>query len=102
MAFNTNNLSTMLFSSSWMPSSTGGYVGTWFFLFFLAVIWRAISAKVANLDAFWASKNAEYPIFINGGQDKPSRESLIQTWRLSVNLPRAALRMLNQGISYLL
>ncbi|KAJ5684888.1 Ctr copper transporter [Penicillium maclennaniae] len=102
MAFNTDNLSTMLFSSAWMPTSTGDYVGTWFFLFFLAVIWRAISAKVASLDAFWASKNAGYPIFINGGQEKPSREKLIQTWRLSVNLPRAALRMLNQGISYLL
>lgn len=85
-----------------MPTSTGGYVGTWFFLFFLAVIWRAMSAKLAKLDASWAARNAAYPILINGGQDKPSREKLIQTWRLSVNLPRAALRMVNQGIAYLL
>lgn len=85
-----------------MPTSTGGYVGTWFFLFFLAVIWRAMSAKLANLDAYWAARNAGYPIFINGGQDEPSRQNLIQTWRLSVNLPRALLRMVNQGIAYLL
>lgn len=102
MAFNTENLSTLLFSNSWRPTSTGGYVGTWFFLFFLAVIWRAMSAQVARLDAVWASKSAGYPILINGGQDKPSREKLIQTWRLSINLPRAALRMVNQGIAYLL
>ncbi|KAF3389631.1 hypothetical protein F1880_003239 [Penicillium rolfsii] len=102
MVFNTENLSTMLFSTSWMPTSTGGYVGTWFFLFFLAVIWRAMSASLARLDAFWAARNAEYPILINGGQDRPSRAKLIQTWRLSVNLPRAALRMANQGIAYLL
>ena len=102
MAFNTENLSTMLYSTSWMPTSTGGYVGTWFFLFFLAVIWRAMSAKLAKLDASWAARNAAYPILINGGQDKPSREKLIQTWRLSINLPRAALRMVNQGIAYLL
>lgn len=102
MAFNTENLSTLLFSNSWRPNSTGGYVGTWFFLFFLAVTWRAMSAQAVKLDAFWASKSAGYPILINGGQDKPSREKLIQTWRLSINLPRAALRMVNQGIAYLL
>ncbi|CAI7564284.1 unnamed protein product [Penicillium pancosmium] len=102
MAFNTENLSTMLYSTSWMPTSTGGYVGTWFFLFFLAVIWRAMSAKIAKLDASWAARNAGYPILINGGQDEPSRQNLIQTWRLSVNLPRAVFRMVNQGIAYLL
>lgn len=102
MAFNTENLSTMLYSTSWMPTSTGGYVGTWLFLFFLAAIWRALSAKLAKLDAFWAARSAGYPILINGGQDKPSREKVIQTWRLSVNLPRAALRMVSQGIAYLL
>jgi hypothetical protein len=85
-----------------MPTSTGGYVGTWLFLFFLAAIWRALSAKLAKLDAFWAARSAGYPILINGGQDKPSREKVIQTWRLSVNLPRAALRMVSQGIAYLL
>ncbi|KAJ5376771.1 hypothetical protein N7509_013657 [Penicillium cosmopolitanum] len=61
-----------------------------------------MSAKLANLDAYWAARNAGYPIFINGGQDEPSRQNLIQTWRLSVNLPRALLRMVNQGIAYLL
>ncbi|KAJ5963099.1 Ctr copper transporter [Penicillium waksmanii] len=102
MTFNTENLSTMLYSTSWMPTSTGGYVGTWFFLFFLAVTWRAMSAKLANFEASWAATNARYPILINGGQDEPSRQNLIQTWRLSVNLPRAVLRMANQGIAYLL
>ncbi|KAJ5573961.1 Ctr copper transporter [Penicillium hispanicum] len=102
MAFNTDNLSSVLFSTSWMPTSTGGYVGTWFFLFFLAVIWRALVATQAKLDIFWAARNAQYQIFIDGGQKQPRHRDVIQAWRVSVNLPRAAIRMVNQGISYLL
>ncbi|KAJ5629709.1 Ctr copper transporter [Penicillium herquei] len=102
MVFNTNNLSAMLFSQAWMPTTTAGYVGTWFFLFFLAIIWRASAASLAKLDAFWAAKNARYSILINGGQDQPTQKDLVQAWRLSVNLPRAALRMIHQGIAYLL
>ncbi|KAJ5619345.1 Ctr copper transporter [Penicillium lagena] len=102
MVFNTNNLSAMLYSSSWMPTSIAGYVGTWFFLFFLAIIWRAIVATLFKLDAFWAAQNSQYLILINGGQEKPKQESVVQAWRVSVNLPRAALRTISQGIAYLL
>jgi hypothetical protein len=102
MAFNTNNLSAMLFSSSWMPTSTAGYVGTWFFLFFLAIIWRALVATLFKLDAFWAAQNSRYLILIHGGQEKPKEESVVRAWRVSVNLPRAALRTISQGIAYLL
>ncbi|KAJ5546357.1 Ctr copper transporter [Penicillium tannophilum] len=102
MAFNTNNLSAILFSQSWMPTTTAGYVGSWFFLFFLTVIWRASAAMLSKLDVFWAAKNARYSILINGGQDQPTQTDLVTAWRLSVNLPRAALRMVHQGIAYLL
>ncbi|KAJ5945758.1 Ctr copper transporter [Penicillium verhagenii] len=102
MAFNTNNLSAVLFSQSWMPTTTAGYVGSWFFLFFLAVIWRGSATALSKLDAFWAAKNARYSILINGGQDQPTQADLVGAWRLSVNLPRAALRMVHQGIAYLL
>ncbi|KAJ5653959.1 Ctr copper transporter [Penicillium odoratum] len=102
MAFNTNNLSAILFSQSWMPTTTAGYVGTWFFLFFLTVIWRGSAAMLSKLEVFWAAKNARYSILINGGQDQPTQSDLVQAWRLSVNLPRAALRMVHQGIAYLL
>ncbi|KAJ5683007.1 Ctr copper transporter [Penicillium macrosclerotiorum] len=102
MAFNTNNLSAILFSQSWMPTTTASYVGTWFFLFVLAITWRASAALLAKLDASWAAKNARYSILINGGQEQPSEKDLVRAWRLSVNLPRAALRMVHQGIAYLL
>jgi copper transporter 1 len=102
MAFNTDNLSSMLYSTSWMPTSTASYVGTWFFLFFLAVIWRALVFALGRLDAFWISKHEKHEILINGGQEKVSRPRTIRAWRLSVNLPRAMLAMVNQGIAYLL
>ncbi|KAJ5279497.1 Ctr copper transporter [Penicillium angulare] len=102
MAFNTNNLSAVLFSQSWMPNTIAGYVGSWFFLFFLAIIWRASAASLSKLDAFWAAKNARYSILSNGGQDEPPQKDVAQGWRISVNLPRALLRTIHQGIAYLL
>ncbi|KAJ5107109.1 Ctr copper transporter [Penicillium angulare] len=104
MAFNTNNLSAVLFSQSWMPTTIAGYVGSWFFLFFLAIIWRASAASLSKLDAFWAAKNARYSILVNGGQDdhEPTQKDVAQSWRVSVNVPRALLRTIHQGIAYLL
>jgi hypothetical protein len=89
MAFNTENLSTMLFSTSWMPTTIGHYVGTWFFLFFLSVIWRGLVSVNCR---YWAA-----PTTLKGGEGfaKP-------VWRWSVNVPRAALGMVNQGVAYLL
>ena len=102
MAFNTNNFSAVLFSQSWMPKTTAGYVGSWFFLFFLSIIWRASAASLSKLDAYWAAKNARYSIIINGAQDQPEQKDLVHAWRISVNLPRAALHTVHQGIAYLL
>ena len=102
MAFNTNNLGSVLYSTSWMPVTTAGYVGTWFFLFVLAVVWRGLVVYLASLDAFWVRKHENHAILINGGQEKATRRNTVQAWRLSVNLPRAALAMLIQGIAYLL
>ena len=102
MAFNTDNLASMLYSTSWMPTTTAGYVGTWFFLFFLAMIWRALVFTLARLDAYWIARHEGHAIFINGGHDQVNRRNTIQAWRLSVNLPRAALAMVNQAVAYLL
>jgi copper transporter 1 len=100
MAFNTENLSTMLYSSSWMPTTIGHYVGTWFFLFFLSIIWRGLVSVLAQRDRHWAHKHSTYEIRVKGGEELAKAGNPV--WRWSVNLPRAALAMVNQGIGYLL
>jgi hypothetical protein len=100
MVFNTDNFSTMLFSSGWMPTTIGTYVGTWFFLFFLAVISRWVNLTVHKFDAYCNRKYGGLDIFSEG--EKVNLHETINHWRAFVNIPRAALLMINQGIAYLL
>ncbi|KAI9845267.1 MAG: hypothetical protein M1838_001814 [Thelocarpon superellum] len=102
MAFSTNNLATNLYSSSWAPTTTSGYVGTWFFLFILAVTWRGLVRGLKRLDAYYVRKHESHLILIHGGLDQATRRNTVLAWRLSVNLPRAALAMVAQGVAYLL
>ncbi|MCJ1409593.1 hypothetical protein MMC19_003674 [Ptychographa xylographoides] len=102
MTFNSNNFTAALFASSWMPTTPAAYAGTWIFLFFLAIIWRALVRTSARLDRYWARKHEEYAILIDGGKERATREKTVAVWRWSVNLPRATLATVNQGIAYLL
>ena len=101
-SFNVNNFGTALYSAGWMPSSPAGYAGTWLFLFFLALIWRGLTVTLSKLDAYWTRKHESYNILVDGGKERVGREKAVGAWRTSVNLPRAALATVNQGIAYLL
>jgi len=102
MAFNDENFATTLFSSAWTATTPAAYAGTWLFLFFLAVIWRGLVLGLSRFDRYQLRKHEAHVILINGGKDQASRASTVAAWRWSVNLPRAALATVNQGIAYLL
>ncbi|KAH8703993.1 Ctr copper transporter [Talaromyces proteolyticus] len=105
MSFNTNNLETLLFSTSWVPITTGQYVGSWFFTFFLAVIWRALVFVQKRLDHYWIRKHSTQYVGNDSLGNIPvafSHTRSVQDWRLSVNLPRAILAYVVQSIAYLL
>lgn len=102
MAFSNENFATILYTSGWMPTTTAGYIGSWLFLFFLALIWRGLIRALSQLDRYWARKHEAYTILYDGGKERVSRERMVGVWRTSVNLPRATLATLNQGIAYLL
>ncbi|MCJ1242988.1 hypothetical protein MMC30_000184 [Trapelia coarctata] len=92
----------MLFSSAWMPTTPAGYAGSWLFLFFLAIIWRGLVLGLSRFDKYQMRKHESYVILVEGGKQQASRASTIGAWRWSVNLPRAVLATVNQGIAYLL
>jgi hypothetical protein len=102
MTFNTANPGVMLFSQSWMPTNTGHYIGVWFFLFFLAIVWRALVFALLRLDKRWIGKCDSYTVVVKRGIDQVNREKRVQVWRWSVNLPRAVLASVIQAIAYLL
>lgn len=100
--FNNENFGTMLFSSAWIPITPAGYAGSWLFLFFLAIIWRALVLGLSRFDKYQVRKHESYVILVEGGKQQASRAATIGAWRWSVNLPRAVLATVNQGIAYLL
>lgn len=108
MTFNTDNLATQLLSTSWAPATLGQYVGSWFFIFVLAIIWRALVYVQRRLDQHWIRKysSAAHKEVLREIPDVAHLDSdlalSVQAWRLSVNLPRAALAYVVQSISYLL
>ncbi|MCJ1435846.1 hypothetical protein MMC27_005222 [Xylographa pallens] len=101
-SFNVNNFATTLYSTDWMPTTPAGYAGSWLFLFFLAFFWRALTVTLSKLDAYWARKHEAYSILVDGGKERVDRKKAVEVWRTSVNLPRAVLATVNQGIAYLL
>ncbi|MCJ1284909.1 hypothetical protein MMC26_004246 [Xylographa opegraphella] len=101
-SFNVNNFATTLYSTDWMPTTPAGYAGSWLFLCFLAFIWRGLIATLLKLDAYWTRKHETYSILVDGGKERVDRKQTVEVWRTSVNLPRAALTTVIQGIAYLL
>jgi len=127
----TNSHSTPLYSTSWTPSSDGAYAGTCIFLIVLAVILRILFAAKAVLEHRWLAKarNRRYVLVTGRSTEAGKIEvdvdaktgSLITTqgveenvkvvrsvgrdvmpFRLSVDLPRAALVTVIGGVTYLL
>lgn len=102
MVFNNDNTAVQVFSSAFSPKTTGQYVGTWFFCFFLAFLWRALIMVLFKLDERWVAK---YTRVAHENPDLGSKDSTtlaaVDTWRLSVNLPRALLTSTIQGLAYL-
>ena len=101
-SFSVNNFATTLYSAGWMPSTPAAYAGTWLFLFFLAFIGRGLTVALSKLDTYWARKHEAYSILVDGGKERVERKKAVEVWRTSVNLPRALLATVNQGIAYLL
>ncbi|KAF9157964.1 hypothetical protein DFQ26_008123 [Actinomortierella ambigua] len=57
MFFHLGYADYVLFQT-WVPRNMGQYVGTWFALFFLTLIYQFISTYRASLDIQWAEVNA--------------------------------------------
>ena len=127
----TTSQTTTLYSTSWTPSGAGSYAGTCIFLVILAIILRALVASKAVLEQRWLAKahNRRY-VLVKGKGTEAGRidtdinaktGSLITSqgveenvkvvraatkgvvpFRLSVDVPRAALVMVMSGVAYLL
>ena len=88
----------------WTPSSPAGYAGTWIFLFFLGIIARGLSAAQAELQRYWVRKFSAINVVVNknGESEILSGPQVSRIWRVSVELPRAALFFVIAGVYYLL
>lgn len=129
--FFTANTHASLYSESWTPSSVGAYVGTCIFLILLAMTLRSLFAAKSVLEQRWAAQARERKLVLVKGQQPPSEQiesdpyakvgsfvgpngveervkyvqadgSRFLPFRLSVDVPRAALVTVIAGVSYLL
>lgn len=127
----TNSQNTPLYSTAWTPSSTGSYAGTCIFLIILASLLRCLLAFKSNVEQRWRANARNRPLVIVKGRNaeagRPDAESETKTqtlitsrgvveevkgnratsrgpvpFRLSVDLPRAALVLVISGVGYLL
>ena len=127
----SNSQSTPLYSDSWTPSTSGQYAGTCIFLILLAVSFRGLLAAKHLLELRWSAqaRNRRY-VVIQGSipestrieNDPDAKEGSLVTaqgveervkvvksvkqpsipFRLSVDVPRAALAFVIVGVGYLL
>jgi hypothetical protein len=91
MSFTTST-TTPLFSTSWNPSSAGAYAGTCIFLAVLAVVFRAILAAKAVLEARWMDREMARRYVVVAG--KPA---LAQRLSADDSEKRAAVMMLSEN-----
>jgi hypothetical protein len=127
----TNSHSTPLYSASWTPNSAGSYAGTCIFLIILASILRGLIAFKSIVEQRWLTqaRNRRY-VVVKGktpeaGTIDADPDAKVPTtttpqvvkepvnvarayargavpFRLSVDVPRAALVFVIAGVSYLL
>ncbi|KAJ9612457.1 hypothetical protein H2200_004054 [Cladophialophora chaetospira] len=129
MVFTTSH-HTPLYGNGWTPSSGGGYAGTCIFLVILAIFLRLLFAGKAILEQKWsiAARDRRY-VRVQGrtteagriDQDPDAKDGALITvngveenvkvvqarmgftpFRLSVDVPRAALTTLIAAVAYLL
>jgi solute carrier family 31 (copper transporter), member 1 len=129
--FFTTSSSTPLYAESWTPSSTGAYAGTCIFLILLAITLRSLVAAKVVLEQRWAAAARNRRFVVVKGQQPQSeriendpdaktgsfvgpngveeRVKYVQSdgkralpFRLTTDLPRAALVTVIGGVSYLL
>lgn len=120
---------TPLYSESWTPNSVGAYAGSCIFLIILASILRCLFAFRGVLEQRWLAqaRNRRYVLVKGKGteaskmeEDPASNKGVLTTngveerirvlrtdargtipFRLSVDVPRAALVMVIVGVGYL-
>lgn len=127
----TNSHTTPLYSASWTPNSAGSYAGTCIFLVILASVLRALIAFKSIVEQRWLAqaRNRRY-VVVKGktteagriDRDSDAKEASLITaqgveepvkvvrayqrgavpFRLSVDVPRAAIVFVIAGVSYLL
>ncbi|RDL41385.1 uncharacterized protein BP5553_01364 [Venustampulla echinocandica] len=100
---------TPLFSSSWVPTTTGQYVGTCIFLIVLAVIQFGLITLKSNLDAtVWSPRSCCAPMGQESSEKGGESGQVLQRarasrpWRVAIDGPRAALIVAIGGLGYLL
>ncbi|KAF2762393.1 hypothetical protein EJ05DRAFT_481339 [Pseudovirgaria hyperparasitica] len=119
---------TPLFSSMWMPTSTGHYVGTCIFLIVLAFLYRASFTLKHVLEKKWRSVVVQRRYLLADttaakrvSMDSDAKEAVltvdgveervrvvsqssddVQPWRFSVDLPRSVLVTVMVAVGYLL
>ena len=115
----------------WTPTSVGSYAGTCIFLILLAISLRGLSVFSYLLEKRWADCERQRRYVVVQGRpsvaesvnadasakkavlvsERGSEESVrvvsrevraVMPWRFSVDLPRAALKMVMAGVGYLL
>ncbi|KAJ8107621.1 hypothetical protein OPT61_g8736 [Boeremia exigua] len=128
MAFFTAT-NTPLYSEAWTPQNAGQYAGTCIFLIILAITLRGIFTAKSFLDMKALENAMKRRYVVVAGEKAVAEQSndassmtgilttngmqedvrivsapvkLIQPWRFSVDLPRAALIMVATGVGYLL
>ena len=120
---------TTLYSSAWTPQSTGAFAGTCIFLILLAALFRGLLAYRHSLEVGWRQKRiARRPIVVaheseategKAAEAKAAEAKVIERgpgaltprprearepdqWRVSVDIPRAAVVVLIAAVGYLL
>jgi copper transporter 1 len=127
-----NSHTTALYSNSWAPASTTSYAFTCIFLVILSVVLRGLLVVKSVAEARWKAQALQRPFVVTAtsyrdeeskigtSQDirsvasgssasdvqapSPAKRSVgwNRPWRLSVDLPRAALVTVIAGVGYLL
>ncbi|KAF3768768.1 hypothetical protein M406DRAFT_273248 [Cryphonectria parasitica EP155] len=125
-----NDMATTLYAEAWTPTTMGQYVGTCFFLIFLAAIFRGLFAVKAIAESRWLDEemNRRYvavkgqlPMHENISRDSlkhnmvlsangveeqvmvvKKRGGITRPWRASVDPVRAAIDTAIAGVGYLL
>lgn len=126
----TTSTTTPLYSSHWSPHTTGSYAGACIFLLVLAVFFRSLFALKRLLEVRWLDAAVSRRYVVVAGQTPESERmardpdaksatlttngveesvkvvhrpaKVVQPWRFSVDLPRAALTTVIVGVGYML